>query len=66
LIDDFELFLFIKHLCELFEEYILFESPILREVILNEIKLFVEIIILESVFFSNNRNKVFIHTMGQK
>jgi hypothetical protein len=44
LIDDFEFFLFIKHLCELFEEYISFESPILREVILNEIQLFVEII----------------------
>jgi hypothetical protein len=66
LIDDFELFLFLKHLCELFEEYILCESLILIEVILNEIQLFVEIIILESVLFSNNRNKVFIHTIGQK
>jgi hypothetical protein len=44
LVEEFEISLFIKHLGELFEEYILCESPELREVILNEIQFFGEII----------------------
>jgi hypothetical protein len=44
LVEEFEISLFIKHLGELFEEYNLCESPELREIILNEIQFFGEII----------------------
>jgi hypothetical protein len=44
LVEEIEIYLFIKHLGELFREYNLCESPELREVILNEIQFFGEII----------------------
>jgi hypothetical protein len=44
LVEELEIFLFLKHLGELFEEYNLCESPELREIILSEIQFFGEII----------------------
>jgi hypothetical protein len=44
LVEEFELFLFIKQLGILFEEYTVCESPDLREIILGEIHLFGEVI----------------------
>jgi hypothetical protein len=42
--DEIDLFLFIKHLGALYEEYLLCESPDLREIILDEIQFFGEVI----------------------
>jgi hypothetical protein len=44
LVEEFELFLFIKHLGVLFEEYNLCESSDLKEIIMSEIQFFGEII----------------------
>jgi hypothetical protein len=44
LVEEYELFLFIKHLGELIKEFLLCELPDLRNIILDEIKFFGEII----------------------